>query len=432
MAKSNNKKDKAERKRVKVIAKTKAEKKKCEKAEKICSDRQKSQKRKEVPPTSATHVAKKAKKEKTDPPQPGKKTPKQVSQKHDKTKKKTEGGAKNVDQPPAQPVRRLSGKTKPQDAISSTPSETTAPSPCKELFPDQASGIASPAVSLASLHAWKKEATERGLSLEQYMEEVSQKELEANLEAHMTKLVAEQKADHEEQDSSSDSSDSSDQEGSEESEDDDDDGEHETTKEKNPEDSEGESGDDGSQVSEDGSEIEDLDGEEMDQEDEAVIDGIDKQLALPAPAETPTAPPTATPAAPAAPVAPQPAAPTGQSQVAMAAIQQKESPPQPPTEPAEADQYAKANSRTHKAEWDKFSRQCIDRKKFPCTLAAHYLRDKTDLFRQWLQQSGDWSKHLPLSQRYFYIWVCLQNPPKKVAQIITNQFKFKCKPMRAL
>lgn len=49
---------------------------------------------------------------------------------------------------------------------------------------------------------------------------------------------------------------------------------------------------------------------------------------------------------------------------------------------------------THKNAWDKFCRQCLDRKKFPVSLANHYIRDKTDLFRTWLESSQDWSKLL--------------------------------------
>ena len=32
--------------------------------------------------------------------------------------------------------------------------------------------------------------------------------------------------------------------------------------------------------------------------------------------------------------------------------------------------------------------------KFPVALAAHYLRDKQDLFRAWLSNNEDWSKSL--------------------------------------
>lgn len=57
---------------------------------------------------------------------------------------------------------------------------------------------------------------------------------------------------------------------------------------------------------------------------------------------------------------------------------------------------------THKAEWDRFSRQCLDRRKFPQSLAAVFMKDKTDLFRTWLQQEEDWSKFLVASLVHVY------------------------------
>lgn len=51
-----------------------------------------------------------------------------------------------------------------------------------------------------------------------------------------------------------------------------------------------------------------------------------------------------------------------------------------------------ANSMTNKADWDKFSRQCLDKKKFPAELATHFLKDKVCLFNEWLSCGGDWSK----------------------------------------
>ncbi|CAK9025439.1 unnamed protein product, partial [Durusdinium trenchii] len=54
------------------------------------------------------------------------------------------------------------------------------------------------------------------------------------------------------------------------------------------------------------------------------------------------------------------------------------------------EQFKHANSVTHKAEYDKFSRQCLDRKKFPVSLAPHYMKDKLDVFRAWLQASEQW------------------------------------------
>ena len=53
--------------------------------------------------------------------------------------------------------------------------------------------------------------------------------------------------------------------------------------------------------------------------------------------------------------------------------------------------FSAANSVSHKVEWDKFSRQCINKKLFPASLASHYLKDKLDLFRVWLTESQDWS-----------------------------------------
>lgn len=47
-----------------------------------------------------------------------------------------------------------------------------------------------------------------------------------------------------------------------------------------------------------------------------------------------------------------------------------------------------------KPQWDRFSRQCLDRRRFPVQLAGHFQRDKLDLFRQWLSSSEDWSKLL--------------------------------------
>ena len=52
----------------------------------------------------------------------------------------------------------------------------------------------------------------------------------------------------------------------------------------------------------------------------------------------------------------------------------------------------KANSVTHKKQWDTFSRQILDRKKFPASLASHVLKGRTDVFNAWLQCSQDWSK----------------------------------------
>ena len=50
------------------------------------------------------------------------------------------------------------------------------------------------------------------------------------------------------------------------------------------------------------------------------------------------------------------------------------------------------SGKTHKNEWNKFSRQCLDRSKFPASLAGHCLQNKQDLFNVWLENDGDWGK----------------------------------------
>ena len=52
--------------------------------------------------------------------------------------------------------------------------------------------------------------------------------------------------------------------------------------------------------------------------------------------------------------------------------------------------FSNANSVTHKAEWDKFNRQALDRKKFPIGLAGHFVSNKLDLFQSWLTCQQSW------------------------------------------
>ena len=47
---------------------------------------------------------------------------------------------------------------------------------------------------------------------------------------------------------------------------------------------------------------------------------------------------------------------------------------------------------SHKNEWNKFNRQCGDRKVFPASLAANFLQSKLNLFREWLRCGGEWEK----------------------------------------
>ena len=45
--------------------------------------------------------------------------------------------------------------------------------------------------------------------------------------------------------------------------------------------------------------------------------------------------------------------------------------------------------RTNKKEWDTFSREVVNKKKFPVRLSEHLARDKVDLFNLWLQHGKD-------------------------------------------
>jgi hypothetical protein len=62
------------------------------------------------------------------------------------------------------------------------------------LFP---SPDASPALSLDNLQVWKVEASKKGMSLEEYMEEISRTNFDQSVERHMRALMAEQQQDSE-------------------------------------------------------------------------------------------------------------------------------------------------------------------------------------------------------------------------------------------
>ena len=112
-----------------------------------------------------------------------------------KAKKGDKGEKRKKDSkdPPADmvpPARRISGKTGPAEA--SPPSAPETPEVRKNLAPslDAQSGIASPALSLSSIAAWKEEAKQKGMSLEEYMEEVSRQSMESSVDEHMKSLMA--------------------------------------------------------------------------------------------------------------------------------------------------------------------------------------------------------------------------------------------------
>ena len=81
------------------------------------------------------------------------------------------------------PPRRVSFKSPPSTVVSETPS------PRKALFP---SPDASPALSLDNLQVWKEEASKKGMTLEEYMEDLSRASFDQSVEKHMQALLAEQ------------------------------------------------------------------------------------------------------------------------------------------------------------------------------------------------------------------------------------------------
>ena len=81
------------------------------------------------------------------------------------------------------PARRVTGKTIPDP----NPAAAETPTPRKALFGSEASFALSP----DNLETWKAEAKAKGLSLEDYMQKVSEDQLDASVEAHMLTLVEE-------------------------------------------------------------------------------------------------------------------------------------------------------------------------------------------------------------------------------------------------
>ncbi|CAK9000504.1 unnamed protein product, partial [Durusdinium trenchii] len=179
----------------------------------------------------------------------------------------------------------------------------------------------SPTLSIANVSAWREEAAQRGITLEQHMEEVSQQAIDAMVSEKMGQLVAAQKV----KENSSD-----DEEGDEEkggnghavvphcpcSESDDESSDDSEDSPQISEDSDGkESSEEENEDEGEGSDSDDMDlGELFGSEDEE--EGAEEEESV-----------------------------------------------------------------TNKSEWEKFSRQCLDHKQFPVSLASHYLKDKGDLFR---------------------------------------------------
>lgn len=225
----------------------------------------------------------------------------------------------------------------------------------------------SPAGSAArSLESWRQEAAERGVSLEELMEDMSAQVLESSLESHTHQLVAEAPAsdeeeDEEEQDEANDQEDSGSE--GESSKDDSDSSSTCDDEEANGEKDEEEDDEKCTTTEDEGTEFGD-DEEEEEEEDED-NERVEKDLTKLFDRE----------------------ADGGKKQERN---QAKISSSVAEANQKTQEQFATANSKTHKAEYDKFCRQCLDRKRFPTKLASHVIKDKLDVFRQWLMCSEVW------------------------------------------
>lgn len=81
---------------------------------------------------------------------------------------------------------------------------------------------------------------------------------------------------------------------------------------------------------------------------------------------------------------------------------------------------ARANSVSHKKEWDTFSRQCNDRKKCPVGLAEYVNTRKTDLFQLWLENNQNLHESKPqlFSKPCWNPCITIQNPEEKISFLL--------------
>ena len=84
------------------------------------------------------------------------------------------------------PARRVSGKSKPEEGLQTPP---TRPPPCPSPSVDS---VPSTVLSMENISSWKKEAQDKGITLEQYMEDISRQNFEEPVEEHMRQLMKEQ------------------------------------------------------------------------------------------------------------------------------------------------------------------------------------------------------------------------------------------------
>ena len=334
---------------------------------------------------------KKAKCEPKEKKKDSKKESKKEERKKEERKKVKEADAKEVRKSALKQkqkkVEPLAPGAPEKRARFKSPMETPPPT-CSRSTPDP-----SPTPSSAqSLENFKQLAADRGMSVEEFMEEMSTKCLEAQVDARTQQLATEHpapptddeeeevecpkgkkgedvkkpgKGDEEEDEGdgedemSSLSEDASESEGPDGSVDSEEEEEEVSSEE---EEEEGEDGDEG----EDDSEEE----EEEAQEEAAVEKDLTKLLDDADEDET-------------------------QKGVKGKKKKEEEKPNAEKLKDAVVkgeEDFSKANSVPHKVEYDRFSRQCLDRKKFPVSLAAHFVKDKLDVFRAWLSCGEKWER----------------------------------------
>ena len=235
-------------------------------------------------------------------------------------------------------------------------------------------GFSTP-LTLENLEGWKSEAKEAGMTLEEYMEELSRGCLESRCDEHMKALMAEDMDNKGEMEPKpipqpKDASESpSSEEGSSESEssdggEDEDAGEGEGEEEEDTEDDHSVDSDVGDgNISED---VEELMGGSEDEKPA----GTSKSKKAVESVEATKIEKTDT-----------------QMQIVVAAGGKAQ------------EDYSNANSKTHKTEWGKFCRQATDRKKFPVQLAPHFVSNKLDVFRSWLEVHQNWDDVLVQFER---------------------------------
>eukprot|EP00913_Durusdinium_trenchii_P009304 g8743.t1 len=276
------------------------------------------------------------------------------------------------------PARRVSFKS-PEYVVKTPPTRTVA-SP-------------SPVPSAArSVEAWMEEAAAQGMSLEDFMSDVSTKYLEAQVESRMKDLVKTSKGKGVEDDDEEGANEDASSESS-----------SEETKSNSSEDGEGgitETEIEDS-LSEGGPEDDEDDGENEDGDEDAIDEGIDALLDGSPASEAEEEEEDKNDKGERKKTGKGKGEDATEKKKAEKMSKKEKGKKDPENDKAAVikeaveDQERKfkdATSVTHKAEYDKFCRQCLDRKKFPVSLAPHFVKNKLDLFRGWLEVSQSWSR----------------------------------------